>query len=118
MAQQEGAKVCVYWLNPSHCRHHLILADPREASLACLTGCLGHLRLSIKEGTNLMDLLGQIIWELMEYFGEMIWQTTATIPLVAVLLVVGVVIELLFGKSIRDRRPTDWKPTDAQNWDY
>jgi hypothetical protein len=65
-----------------------------------------------------MDLLGQLIWELVEYFGEMIWQTTATIPVVAVLLVVGLVIELLFGKHIRDRRPTDRKPMDAQNWDY
>jgi hypothetical protein len=50
--------------------------------------------MSIKEGTNLMELLGQMIWELVEYFGEMIWQTTATIPIVAVLLIVGVVIEL------------------------
>ena len=74
--------------------------------------------MSLKEGTNLMELLGQIIWELVEYFGEMIWQTMATIPIVAVLLIVGIVIELLFGKRIRNRRPTDWKPTDAQNWDY
>ena len=74
--------------------------------------------MSLKEGTNLMELLGQMIWELVEYFGEMIWQTMATIPIVAVLLIVGIVIELLFGKRIRNRRPTDWKPTDAQNWDY
>ena len=60
-----------------------------------------------------MDLLGQLIWELVEYFGEMIWQTTATIPIVAVLLVVGLVLELYFGKRFRDR-----KPVDAQNWDY
>jgi hypothetical protein len=40
-----------------------------------------------------------------------------TIPIVAVLLVVGIVIELLFGKRIRDRRPVDWKTTNAQNWD-
>jgi hypothetical protein len=66
----------------------------------------------------LMDLLGQIIWELVEYFGEMIWQTTATFPIVAVLLVVGLVIELLLGKRIRDRRLTERKPMDAQNWDY
>ena len=49
----------------------------------------------------------------MELFGQIIWQTMATIPIVAVLLVVGVVFEFLFGKRIRDRRPTDWKPTDA-----
>ena len=60
-----------------------------------------------------MELFGQMIWELVEYFGEMIWQAMATIPIVAVLLVVGVVFEFLFGKRIRDRRPTDWKPTDA-----
>jgi hypothetical protein len=65
-----------------------------------------------------MELLGQLIWELGEYFGQMIWQTIVTIPIVAVLLLVGIVIELLFGKRIRNRRPTDWKPTDAQNWDY
>jgi hypothetical protein len=65
-----------------------------------------------------MELLGQMTWELVEYFGEMIWQSMATIPIVAVLLVVVVVIELLCGKRIRNRRPTDWKPTDAQNWDY
>ena len=64
-----------------------------------------------------MELLGQLIWELVDYFGEMIWQTTATIPIVAVLLVVGIVIELLFGKRNRNRRPTDGKPTDAQYWD-
>lgn len=74
--------------------------------------------MSIKEGTNLMGLLGQMIWELAECLGEMIWQTTVTIPIVAILLVVGFVIELLFGKRIRDRRPTDRKPMDAQNWDY
>ena len=74
--------------------------------------------MSLKEGTNLMELLGQTIWELVKYFGEMIWQTMATIPIVAVLLVVSVVIELLFGKRIRNRRRTNWKPTDAQNWDY
>jgi hypothetical protein len=65
-----------------------------------------------------MELFGQIIWELVEYFGEMIWQTMATIPIVAVLLIVGIVIELLCGKRISNSRPTDWKPTDAQNWDY
>jgi hypothetical protein len=65
-----------------------------------------------------MELLGQTIWELGKYFGEMIWQTMATIPIVAVLLMVGVVIVFLFGKRIRNRRPADWKPTDAQNWDY
>jgi hypothetical protein len=65
-----------------------------------------------------MELLGRMIWVLVEYFGEMIWQIMATIPIVAVLLVVGVVIGFLFGKRIRDRRPADWKPTDAQNWDY
>jgi hypothetical protein len=54
----------------------------------------------------------------MELLGQMIWQTMATFTIFGVLLVVGVVIELLFGKRIRDRRPTDWKPTDAQNWDY
>ena len=59
-----------------------------------------------------MELLGELIWELMKYFGEML-----TIPIVAVLLVVGIVIDLLFGKRTRDRRPTHWKPTDAQNWD-
>jgi len=59
-----------------------------------------------------MELLGQLIWELVKYFGEML-----TIPIVAVLLVVGIVIELLFGKRIRDRRPVDWKTTNAQNWD-
>ena len=67
-----------------------------------------------KEGTYLMELLGQIIWELVEYFGEMIWQTMATIPIVAVLLIVGIVIELLFGKRIRNRRSTAWEATDAQ----
>ena len=72
----------------------------------------------LKEGTNAMGLLGQMIWELVGYFGEMIWQAMATIPIVAVLLVVGVVIEALFGKRIRDRRPTHWKPTDAQSGDY
>jgi hypothetical protein len=65
-----------------------------------------------------LELLGQMIWELGEYFGVMIWQTMATIPIVAVLLFVGIVIELLFGKRIRNSRPTDWKPMDAQNWDY
>jgi len=64
-----------------------------------------------------MVLLGQMIWELVEYFGEIIWLTMATFPIVAVLLVVGVVIEFLFVKRIRDRRPTDRKLTDAQNWD-
>ena len=58
-----------------------------------------------------MELLGQLIWELTKYFGEML-----TIPIVAVLLVVGIVIELLFGKR-RDRRPVDWKTTNAQHWD-
>jgi hypothetical protein len=57
-----------------------------------------------------MELLGQLIWELVEYFGELIGQTMAT------LLGVGVVIQLLFGKRIRNRRPTDWKPTDVQHW--
>ena len=65
-----------------------------------------------------MELLGQMIWELVEYFGEVIWQMMATNPIVAVLLIVGVVIELLIGKRIRDRRPTHWKPTDAQSGDY
>ena len=65
-----------------------------------------------------MELLGQTIWELGKYFGEMIWQTMVTIPTVAVLLLVSIVIELLFGKRIRNRRRTNWKPTDAQNWDY
>jgi hypothetical protein len=65
-----------------------------------------------------MELLGQTIWVLVEYFGEMIWQTMATNPVVAVLLVVSVVIGFLFGKRTRNRRPIDWKPTDAQNWDY
>jgi ABC-type anion transport system duplicated permease subunit len=74
--------------------------------------------MSLKEGTNLMELLGQTIWELVKYFGEMIWQTMVTIPTVAVLLLVSIVIELLFGKRIRNRRRTNWKPTDAQNWDY
>ena len=74
--------------------------------------------MSLKEGTHLMELLGQMIWELVEYFAEMIWQTMANIPIVAVLLFVGIVIELLFGKRIRNSRPTAWKPKDAQNWYY
>ena len=63
-----------------------------------------------------MVLLGQMIWELVEYFWEMIGQAMVTIQIVAILLVVGVVIELLSAK--RHRRPTHWKPTDAQSGDY
>ena len=92
---------------------HRLQAARRIAPSSC-----GRRTAAPKEGTYLMELLGQIIWELVEYFGEMIWQTMATIPIVAVLLIVGIVIELLFGKRIRKRRPTDWKPTDTQNWDY
>jgi hypothetical protein len=64
-----------------------------------------------------MELLWQIIWELVEYFGEMIWQLAAH-QIVAVLLIVGIVIEFLIGKRTRDRQSTHWKPTDANNWDY
>jgi hypothetical protein len=74
--------------------------------------------MSLKEGTNSMKLLGQMIWELGEYFGEVIWQMMATIQMVAVLLIVGVIIELLIGTRARDRRPTHWKSTDGQNEDY
>jgi Na+/glutamate symporter len=59
-----------------------------------------------------MELLGQLIWELMKYFGEML-----TIPIVAVMLIVGIVIQLIFGKRIMDRRSVDWNTTNAQNWD-
>jgi hypothetical protein len=65
-----------------------------------------------------MELLGQLIWELGKYFGEMIWRPMVTIPIVGVLLVVGVVNKFLFGKRLRDRQPIASKPTDAQNWDY
>ncbi len=61
-----------------------------------------------------MELLGQLIWELV----EVIWQMMATNQIFAVLLIVGVVIELLIGKRIKDRRPTHWKPPDAQSGDY
>ena len=71
-----------------------MFAEPRETSLACLTGLPpGHSRMSLKEGTNLMKLLGQMIWELGEFFGEVIWQMMATIQIIAVLLIVGVLIE-------------------------
>ena len=63
-----------------------------------------------------MKLLGQMIWELGEFFGEVIWQMMATIQIIAVLLIVGVLI--LIGTRTRDRRPTHWKSTDGQNADY
>jgi hypothetical protein len=65
-----------------------------------------------------MKLLGQMIWELLEYFGDVIWQMMATNQIVAVLLIVGVVIDLLISKRTRERRTTHWKPTDAQSGDY
>ena len=67
--------------------------------------------MSIKAGTHLMELFGQLIWELVEYFGEMI--SMVTVPILGVLLAMGVGVEFLFGKRIRDRRSTRWKPTDA-----
>jgi hypothetical protein len=73
--------------------------------------------MSLNEGTNLMKLLGQMIWELGEFFGEVIWQIMA-IQIIAVLVIVGVIIEHLIGTRARDRRPTHWKSTDGQNEDY
>ena len=74
--------------------------------------------MNIKEETNLMTLLGQMIWELVEYFGEVIWQMMATVQIIAALVIVGVIIEHLIGTRARDRRPTHWKSTDGQNEDY
>ena len=74
--------------------------------------------MSIKEETNLMTLLGQMIWELVEYFGEVIWQMMATVQIIAALVIVGVIIEHLIGTRARDGRPTHWKSTDGQNEDY
>ncbi len=74
--------------------------------------------MSLKKETNLMKLLGQMIWELVEFFGEVIWQMMATIQIIAALVIVGVIIEHLIGTRARDRRPTHWKSTDGQNEDY
>ena len=74
--------------------------------------------MSIKEETNLMTLLGQMIWELVEFFGEVIWQMMATVQIIAALVIVGVIIEHLIGTRARDRRPTHWKSTDGQNEVY
>ena len=64
-----------------------------------------------------MRLFGQMMWELVEFFGEVIWQMMATIQIIAALVIVGVIIEHLSTRS-RDRRPTHWKSTDGQNEDY
>jgi hypothetical protein len=74
--------------------------------------------MSLKDGTNLMKLLGQMTWELVEFFGEVIWQMMATIQIIAVLVIVGVIIEHLISTRTKDRRPTHWKSTDGQNEDY
>ena len=74
--------------------------------------------MSLQEETNVMKLLGQMIWELLEFFGEVIWQMMPTVQIIAVLMIVGVIIEHLIGTRARDRRPTHWKSTDGQNEDY
>jgi hypothetical protein len=42
----------------------------------------------------------------------------ATIQIIAVLVIVGVIIEHLISTRTKDRRPTHWKSTDGQNEDY
>lgn len=74
--------------------------------------------MSLKEETNLMKLLGQMIWELVEFFGEVIWQMMATVQIIAALVIVGVITEHLIATRARDRRPIHWKSTDGQNEDY
>ena len=44
-----------------------------------------------------MKLLGQMIWELGEFFGDVIWQMMATVQIIAALVIVGVIIEHLIG---------------------